>query len=392
MVSAELNGSDLWQWPLDRPRDEPRQSWTARLRGWIVVIALGVLLVQPATRMGPDASGPRMALLIADLAAYLVSFVLVSRIGPRSSRPARVLMIVWLLLLGLALPFLTGEGDSLVYLAFAIVAAVMLLPVQVSRLVGLGSALAQVVLTRVLDGEVHWTGTTLLVLLTLSVSLIFLLTRAVAQLKAAREALVHQVVADERARVARDLHDVLGHSVAVITVKSGLARRMLETGAEPAAVAAEVRDIEELSRTALGDIRSTVLDTRSSSLDDELASARMALRAAGIAETLPDSGDEVRADLRDVFGYVLREGVTNVIKHSGARSCTVRIGPNWLEIQDDGRGGRFAVAGSGYGLLSLGERLRAVGATLESSRARGGFRLRAEAPAEPVIPRAAAGH
>lgn len=389
MVSSEQHGSDRWQWPLDGPRDEARKHWSVRLRGWIVVVVLGVMLIQPATRLGSDASGLRTALLVADLVVYLISFVVVARIGTRSPWSIRVLMIGWLLLLGLALPFLTGEGDSLVYLAFAIVAAVMLLPAQASRLVGLGAAVTQLVATRVLDGEVHWTGTILLVLLTLSMSLIFMLTRVVAQLRAAREALMHQVVADERARVARDLHDVLGHSVAVIAVKSGLARRMLEVGADPAAVAAEVREVEELSRTVLGDIRNTVLDKRSSSLDEELASARMALRAAGIEGTLPGSGDAVRVDLRDVFGYVLREGVTNVIKHSGARSCTVRTGLNWLEIQDDGRGGRFAVAGSGYGLLSLGERLRAVGGTLESGRVLGGFRLRAEASAEPVTARAA---
>ena len=106
---------------------------------------------------------------------------------------------------------------------------------------------------------------------------------------------------------------------------------------------------------------------------------REALRAAGIDAVLPQAVDEVAEELRDPFAYVLREGVTNVIRHSGATRCEVRLGPRSLEIRDDGRHA-FAGVGAGSGLAGLAERMAAVGGLLTAEPLPGkGFRLYAEA-------------
>lgn len=188
-------------------------------------------------------------------------------------------------------------------------------------------------------------------------------------------------VTEERERIARDLHDVLGHSLTTITVKTALARRLLESGdAERAAV--EVADVERLGRQALADVRSTVAANRVASLAHEVAGAREALRAAGIEADLPVAVDDVPEERQQVFAYVLREGVTNVIRHSGAGRCVVRVRPEAIEVVDDGVG---APAGTpaGNGRSGLAERVAAVGGWLESGpRDEGGYRL--AAVCEPV--------
>jgi two-component system sensor histidine kinase DesK len=380
-----VSGFDPWQWPMADQRDAPRQSRAVRARAWLVVVVLAALLALSVQRMPHDTSAPRWALLVLDL-GYLVSFLLIARAGRRASNVVRTLMVCWLLLLGVLPSLITGDTNLLLYLIFVIIAAVLLLPAYASRLVGLAVALVQVVMTWAMHGSVDEEGTWILILLTFTLSLIFLLTQTVAQLRATQDMLVHQTVLEERGRVARDLHDVLGHTVAVIALKGGLARRMLEAGVDQAELAAELRDIEELSRTAMSEIRTTVLDTRSASLEDELAGARVALRGAGIDAVMPPDPRVLRTELCDVFAYVLREGITNVLKHGGASRCEIRLGAAWMEIENDGPGGRPGGhgEGGGYGLSSLAERLRAVDGHITTSRPpHGGFLLRAEAAADP---------
>jgi two-component system sensor histidine kinase DesK len=209
----------------------------------------------------------------------------------------------------------------------------------------------------------------------------FGLIRINSELRGAREELARLAVTEERERMSRDLHDVLGHSLTTITVKAGLARRLLEHGdVELAAV--EVSDVETLGRQALADVRSTVAANRVASLPREIATAREALRAAGIAAELPVAVDDVPTGLQQAFAYVLREGITNVIRHSGAAHVTVRLAPDSIDIVDDGVGSPTDTA-SGNGLRGLAERLAAVGGWIDAGPTpTGGYRLRAEvAPA-----------
>ena len=129
-------------------------------------------------------------------------------------------------------------------------------------------------------------------------------------------------VENERTRFARDLHDILGHSLTVITVKAELAQKLMDVDTDRAR--AELADLERLSRDALADVRRAVEGYRELSLPGELARARTALAAAQIEAVLPNSTDDVPSERRELFAWTIREGVTNVIRHSGARHCSVR--------------------------------------------------------------------
>ena len=188
-------------------------------------------------------------------------------------------------------------------------------------------------------------------------------------------------VDNERNRFARDLHDILGHSLTVITVKAELAQRLLDV--DPARAKAEVADLERLSRDALSDVRRAVEGYRELTLPGELARARTALAAAEIDADLPNSTEEVPSDRRELFAWTVREGVTNVIRHSGAQRCTVRLTHDAAEVLDDGRGPTEDPAG-GSGLLGLRERAAARRGHRRHAgrRAVGFYALRG-----PVVPR-----
>lgn len=175
----------------------------------------------------------------------------------------------------------------------------------------------------------------------------------VSQVKNARLA-----VEAERNRLARDVHDILGHSLTVITVKAELAGKLLDTGQQDRA-RTEVGDLERLSREALADVRRAVEGFREISLAGELARAREALSAKGIHAHVPTATDEVAGDARELFAWVVREGVTNVIRHSNAGECRIELAADHMSVADDGTttGGHC----SGNGLRGLGERARSVG-------------------------------
>jgi two-component system sensor histidine kinase DesK len=177
----------------------------------------------------------------------------------------------------------------------------------------------------------------------------------------ARAELARLAAENERIRIARDLHDLLGHSLTTITVKAGLARRL--GSADPARAVDQIAEVEELSRRALADVRAAVSGYRDVTLVNELARGRELLRAAGITADLPTAADVVDPANQELFGWAVREGLTNVIRHARASSCAVRLSPSSMEITDDGIG---AAAPAGNGLRGLRERVAAAGGTLEA--------------------------
>jgi two-component system sensor histidine kinase DesK len=208
--------------------------------------------------------------------------------------------------------------------------------------------------------------------------------RTVRELRRAQSEVARLAVVEERARFSRDMHDVLGHSLTVVTVKSELARRLVTL--DPARAEEEIADIERLSRAALTDLRAAVAGYREMSLSTELAAAQTALAAADIEAHLPRNGEIVRPELRELFGWVLREGVTNVIRHSGAANCWVELTDVSLVVSDDGRGaGLTGVVGvdaapvahhGGTGLDGLVARARSAGARVAAGPGiHGGFEL-----------------
>ncbi|MBW5423704.1 sensor histidine kinase [Streptomyces sp. BG9H] len=219
------------------------------------------------------------------------------------------------------------------------------------------------------------------------------LIRTTVQLRQARATVAQLAANEERLRLARDLHDLLGHSLSLITLKSELAGRMLP--AHPEKAAKEVADIEQVSRQALVDVREAVSGYRRRTLAGELAGARTALTAAGIDADVPLQAPDGLPDEQGeaALAWALREAVTNVVRHSSARRCTVAFtarqtlaGPVLeLSVEDDGTGGSGAAPGNG--LTGLTERVEAVGGTLEAgpagpagSAGARGFRLTARVP------------
>ncbi|MCW2846234.1 MAG: histidine kinase [Marmoricola sp.] len=178
-------------------------------------------------------------------------------------------------------------------------------------------------------------------------------------------------VSEERNRFARDLHDILGHSLTVITVKAELAQKLMDV--DPERARAEIDDLEWLSRDALADVRRAVEGYRELTLPGEILRARTALAAAEIEADLPNSVDDVPSDKRELFAWTIREGVTNVIRHSSATRCTVVLHPDCVEIRDDGVGP--AQESVGQGLVGLRERARAIGATVVTRTLEPGFSL-----------------
>lgn len=192
---------------------------------------------------------------------------------------------------------------------------------------------------------------------------IFRLRDSNRELVRAQEQIATMAVEQERLRFARDLHDVLGHSLTAATVKAQLARRMV--GGDDDRARGELREVEGLLRDALKDVRGTVAGYRDVTLTSELVRAATVLEAAGIAAELPGGVDHVPAGRREIFGWVLRESVTNVVRHSHARRARVTVTPDRIEVWNDGADGT-APGPASSGLVGLRERVEAAGGTLQA--------------------------
>ena len=199
------------------------------------------------------------------------------------------------------------------------------------------------------------------------------------RLQVAQSEIAAMAVQNERARIAADLHDILGHSLTVVTVKAELAQRLLDIDIERARK--ELQDLESLARDALSDVRATAMGVRGISLPGEIAAAREALAAANVEARLPGAADEVPTRNRELFAWTIREAVTNIVRHSQARHAEVRLGPGGVEIVDDGEAAP-AGAGDGQGLRGLRRRAEEHGARLIVGRRDDvpGFRVRVEVP------------
>src|ERR687890_1612153 len=207
----------------------------------------------------------------------------------------------------------------------------------------------------------------------------------VRELRVAREEIARLAVAEERLRFARDLHDLLGHSLSSITLKSELAGRLLPVAPDKAA--AEVRDIEGVARNALREVREAVAGYRQPTLEEELAGAGEMLEAAGIACRIENESGVLPNAVDAVLAWAVREGTTNVIRHSRARHCRILLAREgeevYAEITDDGEGYQGESGGdAGSGLSGLYERVANLAGHVEAtSQPNGGFRLRVSLPA-----------
>jgi two-component system, NarL family, sensor histidine kinase DesK len=330
-----------------------------------------------------------LALTLVLLIAFCVAWtwaMLASR-GLLHGRAGRLrLALIGALAVGL---LLTGGDDWVGMLVFFAAAAGRFLPPRLALPVIVADAIAVFL---VLDGGTAGSAAaSSLAVTTLGVGgAVIGLTQVVAanyRLRDAQAKVARLAVAEERLRFSRDLHDLLGHSLSIIALKAELARRLLDD--QPDVAGEQVRDIEDVSRRALREVREAVSGYRRPTLEEELDGARSALTAAGLDVRI-EAEDGVPPEADAVLAWVVREGTTNVIRHAGASAVEIRVRNEGedasLEVLDDGTTpAATAPAGAkvgGSGLAGLAERVALHGGRMEAApRPEGGFRLAVRIPA-----------
>jgi two-component system sensor histidine kinase DesK len=202
--------------------------------------------------------------------------------------------------------------------------------------------------------------------------------RADAKLRMAHEEIEQLAKAAERERIARDMHDVLGHSLSMIVLKSELAGRLLPT--QPARAALEIAEIEKAAREALAEVRKTITGYRSEGFASEMARAAQVLETAGIRLHKPAKPPYLMPRHEATLSLVLREAVTNIVRHAGASECSIECSTlrdcTQLVIADDGRGD---IRQEGNGLRGMRERVQELGGSLSVKSDRG-TRLQIDLP------------
>ncbi|MCB0894220.1 MAG: sensor histidine kinase [Nocardioides sp.] len=210
-----------------------------------------------------------------------------------------------------------------------------------------------------------------------------------------RESAARLAVAEERARMARELHDVVAHAVSVMVLQVGAVRHRLPAGSEEGEA---LRNVERAGRSALAEMRrllgalregDDLLELTPHPGLDHLETLAGDVRAAGLDVRIHTDGEPVPLPPSlDLSAYrIVQEGLTNALKHSGARRADVTVdyapGELRLEVRDDGRGGHGQKDGAGHGLIGIGERVKTYGGDMSAFVATsGGFVLRASLPLE----------
>lgn len=373
--------------------DVPPGALTPRL-AWPIVVATHVeyLIVGVAFLLDDGVPGGRFAAYTAALAAVVGLQAYHSLPRPPGVRPR---FAAWTLgtQLVLSLGILTApDGPYPQLVAFAAASVLIVLPGRIAwpAAATLTGLVAVVALVRT-DGP-GARGTAVLVLDVVVIALVFyglaLLTGLVHQVREARGALASLAVARERRRIARDVHDLLGYGLSAIALKGELADR----DPDPVRAAGHLADAAALAGRALADLRAIPRDGTELTLAEEVDSARQVLGATGIEVRVRGEWANVDEVAAGLFATVLREAVTNVLRHApGARRCEVEFGQRLLRVTDDGGGpraeGSTAVAGvGGNGLRNLRERAAALGGRLEAGSAPDGhgYVLTVRLVAEPV--------
>lgn len=208
-----------------------------------------------------------------------------------------------------------------------------------------------------------------------------------AALRLSQEEVRRLAVVAERERIGRDLHDLLGHTLSLVAIKGELAGKLVSR--DPHSAEREIGEVTQIARDALRQVRTAVTGMRAAALGAELLSARVLLESSGVALTCHQDEAVLPPPVETALALIVREAATNIQRHSGASAASVEIRNEAsqsrqavaLRVSDNGRGG---VARRGNGLTGIGERVRALGGTLEIDSAPGGGTvLRAVLPVSP---------
>ena len=313
---------------------------------------------------------------------YLFLVTRQSRISPAWWQLA---VLGWMYVLAVTLSLSLGS-PWLVLFVYVTMSAGVLLPVRYARWAVPAGALSLVGAGR-LTGAGHWViaaEAMPAMLGGLGMMGIARLGRTLRELREARETIARLAADEERLRLARDLHDLLGHSLSTISLKAQLARRL--AAGDPSAVA-EIADIESVAQQALTEVREAVTGYRLTSFPLELESARTTLAAAGIDVAIRGETAPTTARTDALLGWVLREAVTNVVRHSEARACAIALTRRdealVLDVRNDGVASTSTAQAPGNGLRGLTERVEAAGGLLRAgAEPGGGFRLTATLPVD----------
>lgn len=296
----------------------------------------------------------------------------------RGRRSVPLQFVLWTVLTALALVLSLTYGLSFLWLFIGVSAmAGVLLPLRRAFVIVSLLMFFPPVISVVLSGgisRVDWPATIALMLLVRALGLDMLglvrLSSAVRELHTTRKALARLKVEEERQRLSRDLHDVLGQTLSVITLKSELARLLI--GEDQQRCAHELSEIERVARTSLRNVREAVAGYRHPRLESELEGVRHVLEAAGIEVQIDALSEALAPAVESALAWTVRESVTNVIRHSRAQHCLIRLtqqnGTIRGEILNDG-GQRERVESMtrrGLGLAGLQERVSALGGQMEA--------------------------
>lgn len=278
-----------------------------------------------------------------------------------AGRRGKLVSIVLMAVLGVAYyPLNNGSFGTFIY-------AAAFLPFVIESLAVCITGFAAICITLAAEGILlhtsPWTwGIGAVVTLVVGGTNIFMAqkVRANCKLQMAHEEIEQLAKVAERERIARDLHDVLGHTLSVIVLKSELAGRLI--AGDPQRASAEIGDVEQIARKALSEVRDAISGYRSEGLAAEIKRAQSTLDAAGVTLICDAQPLQLSPTEETVMSLVLREAVTNVVRHAQASRCAMRFvtqdGKTSLVVEDDGRGG---ICEEGNGLRGMRERIEALG-------------------------------
>ena len=262
-----------------------------------------------------------------------------------------------------------GPLNSLAFLPFIAAAAPFTLPQTVGYIAGALTVLTSFLIPSFVPNGQEYFG------LAITTSAVFMFVAGItffigSSIESQRQAGTRAIL-EERERVARDVHDVLGHTLTVIALKSELAGKLLER--DPGRAHAELREITHLARESIEEVRQTVAGLKVQSLSEEITAASQALESAGIDLRREGSAwsdlDSIPAANQAVFAWVIREATTNIIRHTAARRATIKLDRSSLTITDNGVG--ISPEAAGHGLEGLKARVEQVGGTLSIVGKRG---------------------
>ncbi len=339
---------------------------TRRMGWWF----LAYLLIYPLPWLSRPPSTVDIVASVLGVAAFLPLYL--AGFGRSDVRAWRCGLAVAAIGLALA-PFGGIWGVFIVY-ACGLLGGVLPVRRAYAALAGVALAVAAMVLWREVP-LLNWLPTLFFSAMTTMVSMYSTAyTAQSVELAASRDEARRLAVVAERERIARDLHDLLGHTLTAVAVKADLAGRLLD--ADPARAKAEIEDIRRTARSALADVRAAVTGMRSARLATELATARRALDSAGIALQVHGVPPALPPAVETALAYVLLEGVTNVVRHAQARQCRVDFavadGAVTLGIRDSqlaagplpASTGALSAPAEGHGIAGMRQRLAEVGGTL----------------------------